>query len=145
MTGIEVFTLAQVRAQHDRAGRVSGRRTASSRSPRPSGSGPASETTNEGETEANGTNCWVETCHGIVPLVPPSAATSPKMTPVQVPGDGVGDVHVAVVAHALGQAVRSESPERVDEDQPHPGVVAVRRVARVGDRGVEAVLARAAP
>ena len=41
-----------------------------------------------GHTEPNEVNRWVATRHGTAPLVPPSAATSPKMTPVQVPAAG---------------------------------------------------------
>ena len=50
---------------------------------------PGASSSRLGETEANGTNCWVDTCHGTVPLVPPlPEATSPKITPVQVPAVG---------------------------------------------------------
>ena len=41
-------------------------------------------------------------------------------------GDRVGDVHVAEVAHALRQGVRGEPSQRVDQDQPDPGVVVGR-------------------
>src|ERR1022692_2093206 len=49
---------------------------------------PAASVTFDGETEPNEVNCAVATRHGTTPLVPPSAATSPKMTPVQVPAVG---------------------------------------------------------
>ena len=42
----------------------------------------------DGKTAPNGVNVCVDTCHGTAPLVPPSAAVSPKMTPVQVPAAG---------------------------------------------------------
>jgi len=85
-------------------------------------------------------NCCVDTCHGMAPLVPLSVATSPKMTPVQVPATGLGDIDVAVVSHSLGQAVRSE---------PSSGSIRIRRtralsapeVAGVGNGGVQPVLA----
>ena len=49
---------------------------------------PGARNSTCGETDANGTNFSVDTCHGMAPLVPPAEATSPKMTPVQVPPSG---------------------------------------------------------
>ena len=49
---------------------------------------PGRSTTEADETEPNESNCSVATRHGTAPFVPSSAAVSPKMTPVQVPGVG---------------------------------------------------------
>src|SRR5579863_4605460 len=49
---------------------------------------PGASSASDGETEPNGTACSVATRQGTVPLVPPSEATSPKMTPVHRPGTG---------------------------------------------------------
>ena len=85
---------------------------------------PGARNSELGETEPNGTNFCVDTCQGMAPFVPPAEATSPKMTPVQVPAARLADVHVAEVAHALRQGVRGEAALRVDEDEPHARVVA---------------------
>ena len=55
---------------------------------------PGPSNTRLGDTEPNCTNCSVATRQGTVPFVPPSAATSPKITPVHVPGGRGADVDV---------------------------------------------------
>jgi hypothetical protein len=49
---------------------------------------PGASVTELGDTDPNGTCCWVDTSHGTTPLVPPADATLPKMTPVHVPAVG---------------------------------------------------------
>ena len=49
---------------------------------------PGASTASDGDTEPNPMVCSVATRQGTAPLVPPSAATSPKMTPVHRPGAG---------------------------------------------------------
>ena len=49
---------------------------------------PGASTACDGDTEPNETACSVAIRHGTVPLVPPLAAVSPKMTPVHWPGVG---------------------------------------------------------
>ena len=83
---------------------------------------PGASTAVDGDTEPNDTTCSVATRHGTAPLVPPSEATSPKMTPVHGARGRVHHVDAAEVAQALRQRVRREPAARVDQDHPHPGV-----------------------
>ena len=133
---------AEVRGEHDRPVRVTRRRrrgrrhvdglALAGRQPH----GRRRDRTERGELLAS------TTCQPTVPLVPPSEATSPNSTPVQVPGVGLTDVGGAEVAHALRERVRGEPAQRVDQDQAHPRVQAVGRVARIGVGRDQPVLAR---
>ena len=143
MTGIEVVRpAAEVRSQHDRSGRVARRRRRGRADTCTVRLWPGCSTRNEGDTEPNGANFWVETCHGTVPLVPPSDATSPKITPVQVPATGYRTSTLPKLPTPWGSEWAANRPSGSIRISRTRELFPLAGVPGVGDRGVQAVLAR---
>ena len=71
---------------------------------------PGRSSTTDGDTDPNGANFSVETCQPTVPLVPPSEATSPKSTPVQVPGVGCRTSAVSKLPTPCGNECEANRP-----------------------------------